>query len=58
VRIVILVEGDTERVFLPTLRAFLSSRLQGKMPSLKTVIYDGRAERYDRCRFATIRAPS
>jgi hypothetical protein len=35
VKITILVEGDTERVFLPPLRDFLSRHLAGgKMPSL------------------------
>jgi hypothetical protein len=33
-KIAILMEGETERVFLPCLREFLSPRLIGKMPRL------------------------
>ncbi|MEX0725398.1 MAG: DUF4276 family protein [Planctomycetaceae bacterium] len=33
-RIAIIVEGDTEKVFMPILRNFLSQRLAGKMPRL------------------------
>jgi hypothetical protein len=42
VRIALLVEGDTERAFIPVLRAFLQPRLEPPMPSLKPVVYDGR----------------
>jgi uncharacterized protein DUF4276 len=42
VKIAILMEGETERVFLPYLRDFLSPRLQGKMPRLISNKYDGR----------------
>lgn len=41
-RIAILIEGDTERAFLPILRAFLQPLLSGKMPKLDSVIYNGR----------------
>ena len=41
-KIAILMEGETERVFLPYLREFLSPRLQGKMPRLISNKYDGR----------------
>lgn len=41
-RIAILVEGETERAFLPCLREFLGPRLPGKMPKLIPSIYDGR----------------
>lgn len=41
-RIVILVEGKTERAFMPTLRRFLSQRLVGQMPNLDPLPYDGR----------------
>lgn len=41
-RIALLVEGDTERVFLPSLRMFLAKRLAGSMPSLTVRPYDGR----------------
>jgi len=33
-KIAILMEGETERVFLPYLREFLGPRLPGKMPRL------------------------
>lgn len=41
-KIAILMEGETERVFLSYLRAFLSDKLKGKMPKLASNIYDGR----------------
>jgi len=42
VRIAILVEGRTEKAFLPALRNFLSPRLAGRMPNLDPLVYDGR----------------
>ena len=41
-KIAILMEGETERCFLPCLREFLSPRLTGKMPKLISSKYDGR----------------
>ena len=41
-KIAILIEGDTERVFLPHLRTFLSPRLKDRMPRLDSFKYDGR----------------
>jgi hypothetical protein len=41
-KIAILMEGQTERVFLDYLREFLSARLPGKMPRLTSSKYDGR----------------
>ncbi len=41
-RIAVLVEGDTERVFLFYVRQFLSSRLESNMPKLIPITYDGR----------------
>lgn len=41
-RIAILVEGKTERVFIPYLRAFLETRLAGRMPNIDTIPSDGR----------------
>ncbi len=41
-RIAVIVEGRTERVFMPHLRAFLETRLAGRMPRLDTLPYDGR----------------
>jgi hypothetical protein len=42
VKIAILVEGRTEKAFLPHLREFLKGRLADKMPNLDMVPYDGR----------------
>lgn len=47
-KIAILMEGETERVFLPYLREFLSPRLQGKMPRLISNIYDGRIPKQEK----------
>ncbi len=41
-RIAILVEGKTEKAFMPHLRTFLQTRLAGQMPKLDPVPYDGR----------------
>lgn len=41
-RIAILIEGPTERAFLPYLRVFLQQRLAGRMPRLDPVPFDGR----------------
>ena len=41
-RISILMEGATERAFLPHLRAFLQTRLAGQMPRLDPLPFDGR----------------
>jgi hypothetical protein len=41
VRIALLVEGKTERAFLPHLRGYLQTRLAGKMPNLDPLPYDG-----------------
>jgi Domain of unknown function (DUF4276) len=42
VKIAILVEGKTEKAFIPLLRAFLQNRLPGHMPKLDCVPCDGR----------------
>ena len=47
-KIAILMEGETERVFLPYLREFLSPRLPGNMPKLIAHKYDGRIPRQDK----------
>jgi hypothetical protein len=47
-RIAIIVEGQTERAFLPHLRRFLSTRLPGRMPNLDPVPYNGRIPTGDR----------
>lgn len=41
-RISVLVEGRTERVFLPALRTYLGQHLAGQMPRIDPVLYDGR----------------
>jgi Domain of unknown function (DUF4276) len=47
-KIAILMEGETEGVFLPYLREFLSPRLPGKMPRLIPSIYDGRIPKQEK----------
>jgi len=41
-KISLIVEGKTERAFMPYLRKFLQNRLAGKMPKLDVYPYDGR----------------
>lgn len=41
-KITLIVEGKTEKAFLPYLRKFLETRLSGKMPRLDVNPYDGR----------------
>ncbi len=41
-KIVLMVEGKTEKAFMPCLRAFLQSRLMGGMPKIDVVPYNGR----------------
>jgi hypothetical protein len=48
VTIVLLIEGKTERAFLPTLRQFLERRLAGRMPRLDPTPYDGRLPNGDK----------
>lgn len=50
VRIAIMAEGATEKVFLPVLRRFLAPRLAGNMPKLVPDIYDGRLPKNERLR--------
>ncbi len=47
-KIAILIEGETEKVFLPYLREFLSARLQGRMPRLIPYKYDGRIPKQEK----------
>ncbi|MGD0521627.1 MAG: DUF4276 family protein [Terracidiphilus sp.] len=49
-KIAILVEGRTERAFLPHLRVFLKVRLEGKMPNLDPFLYDGRIPKEEKLR--------
>jgi hypothetical protein len=41
-KITILIEGDTEKAFMPSLREFLGKHLAGNMPRLDPFPYDGR----------------
>ena len=41
-KIALVVEGKTERVFLPHLRRFLEVRLEGRMPGIDPLSCDGR----------------
>ena len=41
-KIAVLIEGETGRVFLPHLRRFLETRLAGRMPRLDPEPFDGR----------------
>ncbi len=41
-KISIIVEGKTEKAFMPYLREYLKVRLPGKMPKLDSLPYDGR----------------
>ena len=45
-KITLLVEGRTEKAFLPHLRNFLQSRLAGRMPNLDPAPYHGRIPTY------------
>jgi hypothetical protein len=47
-KITIIVEGKTEKAFLPHLRNFLKTRLAGNMPKLDTFPYDGRIPKESR----------
>jgi len=47
-KISIIVEGKTEKAFMPHLRKFLQARLAGGMPKLDPVPYDGRVPKRDK----------
>ncbi len=49
-RIALLVEGKTEKAFLPYLRSYLQTHLAGRMPRLDPVPYDGRIPTGDKLR--------
>lgn len=49
-KIVLIVEGKTEKVFLEPLRRFLLPRLPGKMPKLVASPYDGRIPKEEKLR--------
>ena len=47
-KIAMIMEGDTEKLFLPCLRAFLNLRLPGQMPRLIPNIYNGRIDKQEK----------
>jgi len=47
-KIFIIVEGKTEKAFIPHLREYLKSHLQGHMPKLDPFPYDGRIPQGDK----------
>ncbi|MDO9508842.1 MAG: DUF4276 family protein [Thermovirgaceae bacterium] len=49
-KITIIVEGKTEKAFMPCLSAFLRLRLAGKMPRLDPFPYDGRIPKESKLR--------
>lgn len=49
-KIAIIVEGSTEKAFLPHLREFLKPRLAGKMPRLDPFVCDGRVPTREKLR--------
>ncbi|MFM8332403.1 MAG: DUF4276 family protein [Candidatus Methylumidiphilus sp.] len=49
-KIAIIVEGKTERVFMPHLREFLKPRLSDHMPKLVPNVYNGRIPKKDELR--------
>ena len=49
-KISIIVEGKTEKAFIPYLRDFLEKRLAGDMPRLDVFPYDGRIPKEDKLR--------
>lgn len=46
----IIVEGKTEKAFIPFVREYVNARLSGKMPALKPFPYDGRIPQQDKLR--------
>jgi len=47
-KIALIIEGKTERAFLPYLRDFLRSRLPDTMPNIDPLPYDGRLPKGDK----------
>jgi hypothetical protein len=50
VKIVILVEGETEKAFMPALRRFLSQRFAGQIPKLPIHVCKGRLPTHQKLR--------
>ena len=49
-KITVIIEGKTEKAFMPYLREYLKSRLIGNMPKLDPLPYDGRIPKEDKLR--------
>ncbi len=49
-KISIIVEGRTEKAFLPYLRKYLKTQLAGHMPRLDVLPYDGRIPKKEELR--------
>lgn len=47
-KITIIIEGKTEKAFMPYLREYLNPHLTGNMPKLDTLPYDGRIPKEDK----------
>lgn len=47
-KISLIVEGKTEKAFMPHLRAYLKERLSDKMPNIDPLPYDGRIPKGDK----------
>lgn len=47
-KIALIVEGKTEKAFLPYLRRFLETRLEGNMPKIDPFSCDGRIPTKDK----------
>jgi hypothetical protein len=48
VRISVIIEGTTEKAFIPHLRRYLQTRLSGRMPDIDALTYDGRIPTRDK----------
>lgn len=49
-KISMLVEGKTEKAFIPVLRKYLQTRLAGRMPAIDVIPYHGRIPTEDKLR--------
>jgi hypothetical protein len=49
-KIALIVEGKTEKAFVPHLIIFLETRLSGRMPAIHTNVYNGRVPKEEKLR--------
>lgn len=49
-KIVLIVEGQTEKIFFPHLRSYLETHLANAMPSIRTQKFDGRIPKGEKLR--------